>query len=370
MPDPRVQSLARILVHYSTKIQPGDKAMIWGFPLEPAGTPLIQEIYREVLRAGGHPYTYVNIEGLQNIFFEEADEHQLAEPNPIVSLVLESFDVDFRIGSLTNTRQLTGVDPAKIRTATRANSEAFQTAGARTAAGEHRWVVSRYPTHAMAQDANMSLSDFEDFFYKAVYATDDDPVARWQAVSADQARLVTWLKGKKNITVKGPNVDLTLSIEGRTFLNADGQTNMPDGEIYTGPVEDSVNGWIRFNYPVIWSGREVEGAELYFEAGRVVKATANKEEAFLLSILDTDPGARYAGEFAVGTNWQIDRLTRSMLLDEKMGGTIHMALGAGYPETGSLNKSAIHWDMLCDMRDGGQIVVDGELFYDSGEFKI
>jgi aminopeptidase len=362
--------MARILVHYSTRVQPGDKAMIWGFPLEPAGTPLIQEIYREVLRAGGHPYTYVNIEGLQNILFEEAGERQLAEPDPILSLVHETFEVDFRIGSPTNTRQLAAVDPAKIRTVTRANGPAWQTVSERVAAGSHRWVASRYPTHAMAQDANLSLADFEDFFYNATYATAEDPVAHWQAVSRDQARLVNWLKGKKHLAVKGPNVDLTLSIAGRKFLNADGRTNMPDGEIYTGPVEDSVNGWIRFDYPVIWRGREVEGAELYFEAGRVEKATARKEEDFLWSVLETDPGARYAGEFAIGTNWQINRLTREMLFDEKMGGTIHMALGAGYPETGSVNKSAIHWDMLCDMRSGGQIHVDGKLFYDSGEFKL
>ncbi len=370
MTDPRVQNLARILVHYSTKVRPGDKAMIWGFPLEPAATPLIQEIYREVLRAGGHPYTHVNIPGLQNIFYDEANERQLAEPDPVVRLVFETFDVDFRIGSPSNTRQLTDVDPARIQAASRADARAWQTAAERTAAGEHRWVVSRYPTHALAQDANMGLAQYEDFLYNATYATADDPVGAWQKVSTEQARLIAWLKGKKNVTVKGPNADLTLSIEGRTFINADGQSNMPDGEIFTGPVEDSVDGWIRFDYPVIWSGREVEGVELYFQAGRVVKATATKEEAFLLSILDTDPGARYAGEFAIGTNWQIDRLTRNMLFDEKMGGTIHLALGSGYPETGSVNKSAIHWDMLSDMRGGGQIVVDGELFYDSGEFKI
>jgi aminopeptidase len=227
-----------------------------------------------------------------------------------------------------------------------------------------------FPTNAFAQDAEMSLEEFEDYVYRTTYADTGDPIAAWQAVHDRQQRLVDWLKGKKDVVVKGPNVDMTLSIDGRTFINSDGKHNMPSGEIFTGPVEDSVNGWVRFTYPAVTHGREVEGIELRFEDGRVVEATAEKNEAFLLSQLDTDPGARYLGEWAIGTNEMIDRFIRNILFDEKIGGTIHMAVGAGYPETGSQNKSAVHWDMICDMRDGGQILVDGELFYDSGEFRI
>lgn len=179
-----------------------------------------------------------------------------------------------------------------------------------------------------------------------------------------------WLSGKDEVVVKGPNVDLKLSIKGRNFINSDGKTNMPSGEIFTGPVEDSVEGWVRFTYPAIRLGREVEGIELKFEKGKVVEATAEKNEPFLLEMLEVDEGARYVGEFAIGTNKRINRFIKNMLFDEKTGGTIHMALGAGYPQTGSVNKSGIHWDMICDMRDGGQIYVDGELFYEAGEFKI
>ncbi|MCJ7825711.1 MAG: aminopeptidase, partial [Anaerolineales bacterium] len=178
------------------------------------------------------------------------------------------------------------------------------------------------------------------------------------------------LKGKETVVVKGPEVDLKLSIKGRDFVNAHGDINMPDGEVYTSPVEDSLEGWIRFSYPAIMRGQEVVGTELRFEAGKVVEARAQKGESMLLQMLDVDEGARYAGEFAIGTNKRINRFMRNILFDEKMGDTIHLALGAGFAEIGGKNESGIHWDMLCDMKDGGKIFVDDELFYDSGEFKI
>jgi aminopeptidase len=182
--------------------------------------------------------------------------------------------------------------------------------------------------------------------------------------------LVDWLQGKDQVVVKGPNVDLSLSIKGRTFINSDGKTNMPSGEIFTGPVEESVNGWVRSSYPAIYIGQEVSGIELHFEDGLVTKASADENDGLLQTVLGTDEGSRYLGEFAVGTNLRIDRFIKQILFDEKIGGTIHMALGKGYPATGSKNNSAIHWDILCDMKDGGQIFVDGDLFYDSGKFMI
>jgi len=240
----------------------------------------------------------------------------------------------------------------------------------RSAAGKLRWNGTLFPTNAFAQEADMSLAEYEDFVYSACHADKDDPVAEWLKVSREQQHLVDWLKGKDKVRVQGPNVDLSLSIAGRTFINSDGKRNMPSGEIFTGPVEDSANGWVRFTYPVIVAGREISGIEITFENGKAVQATAEKNEEFLLSALDSDEGARFLGEFAVGTNYGIDRFTKNILYDEKIGGTFHMALGAGYPETGSKNKSALHWDMICDMRDGGQIWVDGELFYENGHFKV
>jgi aminopeptidase len=229
-----------------------------------------------------------------------------------------------------------------------------------------------FPTAAYAMEAEMGLNEYEDFVFRACHADDNtiDPVAYWQGVEREQERIIGRVAGHDRVQVRGPNADLTLSIKGRIFKNASGQQNLPDGEIYTGPVEDSVNGWVRYTYPAVYQGRAVEGIELTFENGRVVKASARKNEEFLLRMLDTDAGARYLGEFAIGTNFEIDRFTRNILFDEKIGGSFHMALGAGYPETGSVNKSIIHWDMICDLRSEAEIRVDGEALYRNGKFLV
>ncbi len=214
----------------------------------------------------------------------------------------------------------------------------------------------------------MSLKEYEDFVFKAVHTKEEDPVAYWKSTAAAQQKAIDWLAGKNQVVLRGPNVDLTLSILSRKFMNSVGIFNMPDGEIYTGPVEDSVNGWVKFTYPAIYEGVAVEGAELTFNNGRVSRAIATRNQDYLLKMLESDAGSRYLGEFAIGTNKDIDRFTGHILFDEKIGGTFHMALGAGYPETGSHNKSAIHWDMICDMRTDSEILVDGQLFYKNGEF--
>ncbi len=240
----------------------------------------------------------------------------------------------------------------------------------RAAAGDFRWVLTLFPCAAYAQEAEMSLREYEDFVYAATAADQPNPVAHWQRTHDRQQRLVDWLQGKEQVTVQGPNVDLRLSIAGRTFMNSDGRRNMPSGEIYTGPVEDSVNGWVRFSYPALRAGRAVEGVEFTFVDGAVVEAHATRGEPFLIATLDTDPGARFLGEFAIGTNNEIQRFTRNILFDEKIGGSMHMAIGAGYPETGSRNKSAVHWDFITDMRTDSEIRVDGELFYKDGKFAL
>ena len=216
----------------------------------------------------------------------------------------------------------------------------------------------------------MSLEEYEDFVYGACFCEADDPAGEWRKLSAMQQSKVDYLADKRQIALRGPHIDLELSIAGRTFINSDGRRNMPSGEIFTGPVEESVSGWVRFSYPAIVGGRAVSGIELKFVDGRVVEASAEMNEDLLQAQLDTDEGARYLGEFAIGTNFGIDRFTGSILYDEKIGGTVHMAVGMGYPETGSLNKSAVHWDMICDMRADSEILVDGELFYRNGAFTV
>jgi aminopeptidase len=374
MSDPRLANLADILVAYSARVKPGDRVAILA---QPAAMPLVEEVYRQVLAAGGHPYVFlgglrsrVETENLEYILFAEGNEDQIQHVHPTMKLVYEELEVLVSIRSQMNTRGLSNVDPGLQRLRAQAYTDVVRAYAQRSASGELRWVVTLYPTQAYAQDAEMSLAEFEDYVYGASYADTQDPVRAWRSIHDEQQRLVDWLQGKKQVQVKGPNVELELSIEGRDFINSDGRHNMPSGEIFTSPIEQSVNGWVRFSYPAIRQAREVEGIELQFVDGRVEKATAEKNEPFLLSMLDTDPGARYLGEFAIGTNKRINRFIKNMLFDEKIGGTIHLALGFGFPEVGGKNESAIHWDMLCDMHDGGQILVDGELFYESGEFKM
>ena len=367
MTDPRMKKLADVLVNYSVGVLPGDWVIIQG---ETLAAPMVKEIYRQVILAGGHPNTQLGFSGLSEVFYKNASEEQLKWISPFSKQSYEEADVIINLMGTTNTRSLTNIDPQKIAMTQTARGELFQTFMKRSAEGTVRWVGSMFPCNAQAQEAEMSLSDYEDFVYSATFADRDDPVAEWQKCHKKQQVIVDWLKGKKHLTAKGPHVDLEMSIEGRLFENSDGKKNMPDGEVFTGPVEDSVNGWVAFTYPAIYMGREVENVRLVFEDGKVVEASASKNEETLLSQLEVDAGARYVGEFAIGTNDGIQQFTKNMLFDEKMGGTIHMALGASIQETLGKNESAIHWDMLCDMKTDSEIRVDGELLYQNGEFQI
>ncbi|MEM9774947.1 MAG: aminopeptidase [Chloroflexota bacterium] len=367
MADQRIEKLAHLLVNYSVSVQPGDTVAIRG---NSAGLPLILAVHKEVIRAGGHPVPIWREPEFEEYLLREGNMDQIDFVEPTTTYPYTEADAFISIGSDTNTRHKSSVGSEAQSLRTAAKREMGETYMRRSASGELRWVGTLFPTAAYAQDADMSLEEFEDFVYGACHADKDDPVLEWHALSDMQQKLVDFLKGKKEVVVKGPNADLGLSIEGRLFINSDGKKNMPSGEIFTGPVENSVNGWVKYTFPAIHNGREVDGIELKFEDGRVVDATATKNQDYLLSVLDTDHGARYLGEFAIGTNYGIQRFTRSILYDEKIGGTMHMAVGASYPETGGVNKSAVHWDMICDMRSGGQIFVDGELFYDSGKFLI
>jgi aminopeptidase len=271
-----------------------------------------------------------------------------------------------------NTKALSNLDPARLARREKALQPITAAQFRRGDQDEFNWVTTLFPTEAYAQDAEMSFEEFEDFVFKACHVDDPDrdPIEYWRNVEAEQKKIVDALNGHDEVLVRGPNCDLTLSVKGRTFINSHGRHNMPDGEVHSSPVEDSVNGTVRYSIPSASGGIEVEGVELTFKDGRVVEATAEKNQKYLEQMLETDPGARYIGEFAIGTNYGIQRYTRNILFDEKIGGTIHMALGAGYPKTGSQNKSGIHWDMITDMREGGEIIVDGDLVYKDGTFLI
>jgi aminopeptidase len=367
MVDSRIEQLADLLVNYSTAVTKGDRVVIQSSTF---AEPLLKQIYINVLKAGGHPFIMTSFPEIDELFYKYAAEEQIKYIHKPTELIYETYDVRISIIAESNTRSLANVDPAKTVMLQQARSGLMQTFMRRSASGELRWVVAPFPTRALAQDADMGLLEYEDFVYKACLPDEKDPVGYWKYFSNRQQKIIDWLKGKKEIHVTGPETDLRLRVEGRIFENCDGRLNMPDGEIFTGPIEDSVEGKVYFSYPAIYNGREVDGVRLWFEHGRVVKATAEKNGEYLNKTLDTDTGSRSVGEFAIGTNEGISRFTREILFDEKIGGSFHMALGSGYPETGSKNESAIHWDMICDLRHGGEIHVDNILMYKNGKFVI
>jgi aminopeptidase len=368
--DSRVEKFAKVLVEHSARVVPGDRVLIEGTT---AAEPLIRELYIQILQKGGHPHPMIALPGMMpfsqdELYLTYANDSQLDFVPTFYKLAYDQFESRIRIHSATNTRGLTNIDPNKLQRRGKATSTITETQMRRGAEGVFKWVTTLYPTDAYAQDASMSLKEYEDFVFGAVHAHEDDPIAYWNSTAAGQQKAIDFLADKSQVVLRGPNVDLTLSIKNRKFMNSTGKYNMPDGEIYTGPVEDSVNGSVRFTYPAIYGGVAVEGAELIFSKGRVEQAKAEKNLDYLLKMLESDAGSRYLGEFAIGTNFDINKFTGNILFDEKIGGSFHMALGAGYPETGSKNKSAIHWDMICDLRKDSEILVDGELFYKNGQF--
>jgi aminopeptidase len=363
MPDPRVQKLAAVLVHYSLELKPGQQFRLNAHPV---AEELALAIYAEALKAGAHTAVNLILPGADRVFFELASDAQLDYVSPIRKLITETFDAYLSIGGEYNTRELAGVDGARMARSSRAGMPLSKLFMERAARNELRWCYTEYPTYAKAQEADMSLAAYQDFVYGAGLLDLDDPVAAWRAEGQRQQKLIAWLAGHDQVTFKGPDIDLRLSIAGRVFKEADGKYNFPDGEIFTGPVETSANGWVRFTYPAIYEGQEVSGIELWFEDGKVVKEQASKGQELLTSLLNTDDGARYLGEWGIGTNYGIRRFTKSILFDEKIGGTIHFAVGASYPETGGVNDSGLHWDMICDMKDS-EIRVDGVLFYKDGK---
>jgi aminopeptidase len=312
----------------------------------------------------------VGLPGMGTLPYKYASDEQLQYIHEPMRYVIENYDVGITIRASENTKAMSNVDPKKMALQGAAQKELFATMIKRIAEREYRWVGSQFPTNAHAQEADMSLEEYADFVFNACVPEGKDPVAFWQEFAKRQQKIVDWLKGKKQVHIQAPDTDLTFSIEGRTFQNSDGHENMPDGEIFTSPVEDSLEGQIAFTYPGFYRGKEAGGIRLWFEKGKVVKATADKNEDFLLSTLDTDEGSRYVGEFAIGTNEGVTQFTRNTLFDEKIIGTMHLAIGAAFPECGGTNESSVHWDIVTDMKEGGQITVDDELLYKDGQFVI
>ncbi len=364
--DPRIEKMAKVLIEYSVAVKKGDVVVI---EAPPVAEPLVVALYKAVIKAGGHPHVRMQPAVLEELLLKYGSDEQLQFVSPLKMHEIETVDAVFFIWGEVNTRSLTNTDPAKQALWTAAREPIFSRWFERAARGELRWCLTLFPTQSYAQDAGMSLLEYEDFVFRACLLDRDDPVAAWREIERKQQKAVDLLNGKKTLRVEAPNgTDLTMSIEGRKWFNCYGRSNFPDGEVFTGPVEDSVEGTIVFDFPAVYMGRECEGVKLRFEKGRVVEATAEKGQDFLLKMLDQDEGARRVGEFAIGCNYSINRFTKNILFDEKIGGTVHLAVGTGYPGTGSKNKSGLHWDMVCDLRKGGRITVDGEIIYENGKF--
>jgi aminopeptidase len=365
MPDQRIEQLADLLVNYSVSVKPGDRVIIQGDTL---AEHLLLSLKEKVLLARGHPFLMPNFSDDDLVFYSFATDDQLKYVHEPLKQIMETYDVLISVAASDNTKNLSGIDPHKIVLRRQSQGGIMKVFFERAAKGEVRWTTTLFPTQAYAQDAEMSLPDYEDFVYGACMPDPEDPIGYWKNISLKQQKIIKWLDGKHTVRVKCPETDLKLSIKGRTFINCDCKNNVPDGEIFTGPVENSVQGTVYFSYPAIHLGREITGIRLWFEDGIVVKASADKGEDYLQKVLETDEGVRRVGEFAIGTNEGIQQFTRQILFDEKIAGSFHMALGKGYPESGSKNDSAIHWDMICDLRDGGEIWVDDELLYKNGKF--
>ncbi len=359
MKDTRVEALARILVRYSVRAKPREVIAVDG---STQAEPLLLAVYEELIRAGAYPVVRMAPAGASEIFFRLGQPHHFDRLSPYQRAVVDHLDGSIYIESSPNTRELSAADPKKQARYSR------MTKPLREKMIRKKWNLTLFPTNAYAQDAEMSLADFEDFVYRATFADRPDPVAAWKAQEKKQAKLVRRLRGADRVRIVGPETDLTLSVKGRTFINSAGHHNMPCGEIFTGPVENSAEGHIRFDYPVCHAGREVDGVRLVFRRGKVVEATAEKNETFLRAMLDMDRGARFLGELGIGTNYGIRKFIKNILFDEKIGGSIHLAVGQSYEETGGKNQSALHWDMIKDLRRGGTLYVDGKVFQKNGRF--
>jgi aminopeptidase len=349
IPDP--EAFAALLCDWCVEARERDQVLVG--TTVPA-MPLARALNRALLQRGAWPLIRLAPDAFAEDFYRHARDEQLDGFAPLELAEAEGADALIAISAPTNTRALAGVDPARIARAARARAPVQE---ARLAS---RWCGTVWPTPAAAQEATMSEDDYAAFVTRALFLDRADPVGAWKELSADQARLVQRLSQVREIRIEADGTDLRLRVDGRTWINSDGKHNMPSGEVFTGPLEDSANGSIRFTVPSSPRGVEVSDVSLTFVDGRVVAAGAQRGDDYLQAALKTDSGARFLGELGIGTNVGIDRATGSIALDEKMAGTVHLALGRSYPETGGINSSALHWDMICDLRERGRLTVDRE----------
>jgi aminopeptidase len=359
MADLRITKLAKILVEHSTKVKKGDRVAING---DVIAEPLIKEVYRFCLKKGAFVAVHTHLPGLSQIYFKNASDAQLKHFPNVALFESKQSDVFIGIWGNSNTRELSNIDPKKITLRSKVTNEISKIRLTK------RWVGCDFPTNALAMEADMSLEEYEDWFYSACNID-------YTALQKKYSKLKQILDNGSDVRIVGKNTDLHLSIKNMAALDNQGDHNIPDGEVFTAPEKFKTEGHIEFSYPAIRGSTEVDGIYLEFRKGKVVKATATKNEKFLHAMLKTDPGASYLGELGIGINYNITKYTKNLLFDEKIGGTIHLALGMAYPECckknkPQQNKSALHWDIVKDLRQGGEIIVDGKVIQRNGKFLI
>lgn len=362
-----IEKHAEVILNYSVELKKGEKLAIIG---QFATYPLMKEIYRQAIKAGAFPECRFLEEELQEIALKEGNEEQLKYLPESLIKSYNTADVLLSIWGNTNTRIFSNIEPSRMKKYSQGRKPIIDRLFKRLADGEVRWCGTLSPTMGVAQEASMSLSEYEEFVYNACHLNDANPIFSWQSIDREQEKICNYLNKKEKLRIISRDTDLTVSIKMRKWINCSGKENFPDGEVFTSPVEDSAEGHIRFSFPAIHDGREVEDIRLTLSKGKVIEASAAKGEDFLKEMLTSDKGAKYLGEVAIGTNYNIRQFTKNILFDEKIGGTVHVALGRSLPEAGGKNTSVIHWDMLCDMKTDGKIFADNELIYQDGKFII
>ena len=365
-----LEKYANLLVHYCVELKAEEKLFISTTML---AEPLVREIYKEATKLGAIVETDFKFRDQSKIFYEHASDFLLAQPPLLMKTAMESYDAYLNIRAPYDLNETTGVDLSKKQKRSKAMAPStkiyFERTADRSLPGALKRSLCQYPTQAAADAAEMSLEEYADFVFNACHLYADDPAGEWLKVRAHQQHIKEHMDKANTVRYKADHTDITFSVEGRTWINSDGQTNMPSGEVFSGPVENSVNGKVHFTFPSIYMGKDVMGITLWVEEGQIVKWDAEQGRDLLDAVFEI-PGARYFGEVAIGTNYQIQRATRNILFDEKIGGTIHMAVGQSYKQTGGVNQSSIHWDMITDMSESGKIYTDGELIYEKGKFLI
>lgn len=365
--DPRVQKLAKLLLNYSLKLKKGQLLKIQG---QIAAKPLIIAAYEEALKIGANPVVQIVLPEAEELFYKHAKDAQMRYISPMSQTEVNKIDALLSIWASENTRYLANVDSKKQGAVRKYRHPLMKKLFKRIGDKSLSWVGTQFPTHADAQEADMSLSEYEAFVYGAGNLHKADPVKHWKKVHKEQDRLVKILNRTDKLHIQSPTADLKMSVKGRKWINCAGTENFPDGEIFTGPIENTPEGFIHFTYPAIYGGREVDDVRLEFKKGKVVKESAGKNQKYLTDMLNIDKGARFVGEIAIGTNYGIKKFTRNILFDEKIGGTCHLAVGASIPESGGKNQSSLHWDMICDLKKNSEVTADGKVIYRNGKFVI